>query len=364
LLLAAGLFGLSSLAAESQAAEASTERLVFMGDSITDGFTYPLLIQQALGEAGRPVPTCIDAGVASDTAALMRKRLDRDVLAHRPTRVSLSVGINDVIRSVPLADFEADVRAIADALKAAGVPLIVMTTSVLGPKLAEADGRLDDYNAVLRRVAKDHAAPLAEVNELSRRARADGQELLEPDQVHLSFEGYRVMARAVLDALGHADVAVPARQNLEPLPGIVPHWKVRPLADDKPLDESQAGSIAADDDWKDYVLPETKPQDHWWPEQERQRGFAMSVAEHAGAGKRYQALANVDAEAARTVYFNTGANLQTVWLNGRRIFQQSGYTGWHAGKERIAAELQPGKNALLIETTGEFFLSITDDNTW
>src|SRR5438876_5404938 len=83
------------------------QRIVFLGDSITDGHTYPLLLRQALAEAGKPVPVCINAGVAGDTAKGMRQRLERDVLGHLPTLVSLSVGINDILRGVKSADYEA-----------------------------------------------------------------------------------------------------------------------------------------------------------------------------------------------------------------------------------------------------------------
>jgi lysophospholipase L1-like esterase len=371
-LCAAGALLLGSIAAKGALADepARPQRIAFIGDSITDGFTYPLLIQQALGEAGRSVPTCIDAGVASDTAQLMRQRLDRDVLTRRPTLATLSVGVNDVNRGVPLDEFERDVRAIAKELKDRGIPLVVMTTSVLGPKLADADKRLDDYNAVLRRIAKEHSYPIAEVNETMRQFRGERQELLEADQIHLSFEGYRVMTRALLDALGHADVPVPAKQKLEPMPGIVRNWRLLAAADDKPLDEAQARSIAPDDSWKPYDLPEPKPKDHWWPEQERQRGFAMSLADFAAGNdpakppRRFLATSTIEADAPRKVYFNTGANLQAIWLNGKRIFAQEGFTGWHAGKERIPAELQQGQNVILIESGNEFFLSITDNDTW
>ena len=80
LLLLAVHAALAGEPAVPAAKPASNQRIVFIGDSITDGFTYPLLIRQAIAEAGRPVPTCIDAGVASDTARLMRKRVERDVL--------------------------------------------------------------------------------------------------------------------------------------------------------------------------------------------------------------------------------------------------------------------------------------------
>ena len=68
-------------------AEDGPRRLVFVGDSITDGHTLPLLVRQALADAKKPVPVVINAGVAGDTAAGMRKRLERDVLSRKPTLV-------------------------------------------------------------------------------------------------------------------------------------------------------------------------------------------------------------------------------------------------------------------------------------
>src|SRR5687768_6635701 len=71
------------------------ERVVFIGDSITDGHTCPLLFEQSLREAKKPVPVCLNAGVAGDTAAGVRRRLDRDVLSHQPTLAVLMIGTND-----------------------------------------------------------------------------------------------------------------------------------------------------------------------------------------------------------------------------------------------------------------------------
>ncbi len=68
----------------------------------------------------------------------------------------------------------------------------------------------------------------------------------------------------------------------------------------------------------------------------------------------------------REVFVNTGAGLQSIWLNGRRIFtpDRGVWTGWHAGRERIPVTLQKGPNTLIIETGKEFFLSITDTDRW
>jgi lysophospholipase L1-like esterase len=339
------------------------ERIVFIGDSITDGHTCPLLVRQALADAKKPVPTCINAGVASDTAALVRKRLERDVLVHKPTLATLSIGPNDAFRQVKVEDYQADVTAIIERLQKDKIPLVILTTTVLGPKHAAAEKRLDEFNAILRKLAEKHGCRVAEVNQLSQEARKNGATLFEPDEVHLSFAGYRVMARAVLDALGYKDVPVPTELKLEPMPGIVRQWRMRPQ--ESPLDEKTVAMLKPDDSWKEYRLPETEPIKHWWQDHERQRGFGMSLDRLVGKGKGFVGVAILETDQPKEVFLNTGAQLQTIWLNGKCIYRNEGWTGWHAGKERLPATLAAGKNTIVIEVAGNaFFLSITDTNDW
>lgn len=346
------------------AAEPSQERIVFMGDSITDGNTMPLLVRQSVEASGRPVPVIINAGISGDMAKDMRLRVERDLLSRQPTLVALSVGINDVVRGVSNADYERDVRNIAEQLKVKNVPLMILTTTVLGPKNAEFDKRLFEYNAILRRIAEEHHGKVAEVNRDSQAARARGEQLLEADDVHLNQAGYRVMARAVLDGLGYSDVPLVKELKLVPMPGIIAQWQMRVAPDNKPLDSTVIAALQPDASWKSYQLPETLPRDHWWEEQERHRGFAQSLAKLIGPGKLHQGVTYLKHDQPTNVYFNTGGLLQSIWLNGERVFKSSGWTGWHAGKERISVTLQAGQNTVVIEAAGSFFLSVTDDNTW
>jgi acyl-CoA thioesterase-1 len=321
----------------SHGEEARPQRIVFVGDSITDGGTCPLLVRQALAEAGKPVPVCINAGVASDTAKDVRKRLERDVLVHKPTLVTLSIGPNDVFRKVTPADYEADVGAIIERLKAAKIDVLILTPSIFGPKNTTAEKGLQDYIAILRKLAKQHGMRIAEVHQFMQEARKAGRMMNEPDEVHLSFDGYQVMTRAVLDGLGYKDVAVPKELKLTPMPGIIKEWRIRPTAEkEPPLDEKAVTAVAPDDAWKTVTLPEKEPVKHWWMDHERQRGLAVSLDKSVGKGKGYVGVATVDAEQPRAVFFNTGAQLQAVWLNGQRIYKNDGWTGWHPGKERIA----------------------------
>lgn len=341
------------------------DRIVFLGDSITDGFTGPLLLRQALQEAGRPVPLCINAGVAGDMAEGMARRLDRDVLPHQPTLVSLSVGINDVLHRIPVEEYEARLSSMAERLKAAGIPMLVLTTTVLGPRHEEADRRLAGFNEALRRTAQKHGYRVAEVNQRMREAAERGEDVLEADQIHLSFRGYRAMVRALLDSLGHADVRVPQELLVQPMPGILREWSMRPMTkEDPPLGEPAVAALTPDASWVSYTLPEDQPVEGWWVDQIRRQGYAVSIEKHLGPAPFYVGVSFLDAPEARRVFFNTGALLRSVWLNGRQIYQNREWTGFHAGKERLPATLRPGRNVVVIETGSQFFLSVTDTDTW
>jgi hypothetical protein len=152
------------------------------------------------------------------------------------------------------------------------------------------------------------------------------------------------------------------------MPGVIRDWKFRAVADDKTprLDAEAARALPAESSgWVAYSLPETVPGPNWWFDQERQRGFAIALAGKVGKAQRFIGLASVESRAKRRAFINTGASLQSVWLNGEKVYQQGGaWVGWHAGRERIPVVLQAGPNTLVIETGPQFFLSVTDDNRW
>ena len=337
----------------------SEDRIVNLGDSHTDGQTYALLTQAALVEANRPVPVFIGAGIGGDTAAGMLRRLDRDVLVHRPTWVMLNCGANDANTGVQPSDFEATLKAIVKRLKEEGVQLMLLTiTSCRGGVQAR---ERDALNVIIRRIAAEDQLPLAEVFNRMEAARVNGVDLWEDDGRHLNFEGYRLMSRAVLDAMDYSWISVPDTLQCTLLPGTIAEWQILRVDDDAPfLTEERAASLQPDENWRDLKVPEEKPQQHWWREQERSRGFALSLNQRFG-GTRHIAIAEVTSE-ARTAFVNTGADIKAVWLNGKRLPVEP--RGWHAGNNRIPVELRAGKNTIIVESGNSFFLSITETNTW
>ena len=338
---------------------ASEDRIVNLGDSHTDGQTYALLLQAALAEAGKPVPLFIGAGIGGDTASGMLMRLDRDVLVHRPTWVMLNCGANDANTGVQASDFEVTLRAIVKRLKEERLQLMLLTiTSCRGGVQAKERGAL---SAIIRRIAAEDHLPLAEVFDRMEAARAKGVDLWEDDGRHLNLEGYRIMSRAVLDAMDLSWISVPDKLQCTLLPGTIADWKILAVDADGPfLTEERVAALRPDENWRALKVPEEKPQQHWWREQERSRGFALSLNSRFD-GKRHIAFAEVTSE-ARTAYVNTGADIKAVWLNGKRLPVEP--RGWHAGNNRIPVELREGKNTIIVECGDSFFLSITETNTW
>ena len=79
-----------------------------------------------------------------------------------------------------------------------------------------------------------------------------------------------------------------------------------------------------------------------------------------------QAVAQIDAADEKQVYLQIGIGASSVWLNGVKVHDQGdAWTGFHAGKERIAVKLRAGANHLVVETGGpHFFLGVSDEMVW
>ncbi len=349
-------------------------RTAFLGDSITDGNTYPSFVREALMNARLPGMVAINAGIGGDTAKGMRARLERDVLAYKPTLVTLSVGANDSLQGVSPEAYEADVRAIAAKLKQEGVPLILLTPNLMGARLQSKGGAvLTAYEVALRRIAADYGLRVAEVNRRQSADLAGGQPQLTADGVHPNYEGQRMIARATLDAMGYEAVPVPARIHNKPLPGVIGDWKFR-VVDPKegPLTASTVAQVKPDAHWTSYDLPEEEalaadPSGaDTWLDDYRAQGMGVSLNKKVGDGTGSQFLGYAVLKAKRPgpMQFHTGADLRALWLNGKQIYHAEGFRGWHPGRESVTADLVKGNNVIVIETGAIFFLSATDKSFW
>src|SRR6476469_8731164 len=93
-----------SVGADTPAGLKKGDRIVFLGDSITAGGVgpkgYVTLIKKQLAEKHPDLGIeVIGAGISGNRVPDLQKRLDKDVIAKKPTLVVIYIGINDVWHS-------------------------------------------------------------------------------------------------------------------------------------------------------------------------------------------------------------------------------------------------------------------------
>src|SRR4051794_10678645 len=85
--------------------EASLHRIVFLGDSLTEGLelpkeeAYPFLVEKQLREEGFKDVVCINAGISGSTTASAMSRFKWH-LKQKPEILILALGANDGLRGM------------------------------------------------------------------------------------------------------------------------------------------------------------------------------------------------------------------------------------------------------------------------
>jgi acyl-CoA thioesterase-1 len=188
----------------ARAATPGRPTLVFLGDSLTAGFglaageAIPALIQGEIDRAGLGLRV-VNAGRSGDTTAGGKARVDyylRPEVAPRGLVVWL--GGNDILRGLPVAEIESNLRAIVRRVHAFDGSLPVFLVQMRAfPNLGAEYGQA--FEAVFPRVAESEGAVLLPfpMGEVAGRAG-----LNQDDGIHPTAEGARVIAKALWSALG------------------------------------------------------------------------------------------------------------------------------------------------------------------
>jgi acyl-CoA thioesterase-1 len=182
------------------------QNILFFGDSLTAGYglsdaereSFPGLIQKKIDSASLPFQV-INAGVSGDTSASGLARLD--YWLNRTIHVFvLELGINDIIRGVPLQTTSHNLQYIIDRVKArypnAKMALMGMEIPEFIPGIPPA------FSEAFRSVFKK----LAETNNMIfvpffLEGVAGKKDLNLGDGLHPSAAGYRVIANKVWPAI-------------------------------------------------------------------------------------------------------------------------------------------------------------------
>jgi len=201
------------------------DRVVFYGDSITDQRLYTTFIETyVLTRFPQLKVTFVHSGVGGDRvtgggAGPIDVRLPRDVVAYKPTVMTIMLGMNDgSYRAYDQKIFDVFASGYAhiiDTVKAAlpGIRITVIEPSpyddVTRPPMFEGGYNkvLVRYGDFVKELAQKDSLTLADLNtpvvnalEKAKQLDAEGAKKLLPDRVHPGPAGHLLMAEALLKA--------------------------------------------------------------------------------------------------------------------------------------------------------------------
>ena len=205
------------------------ERLVIIGDSVTDcGRTQPVA-EGLFDPLGRGYPNFVNAllvarypelnirvtnvGTSGNNVRDLKARWDRDVIGLHPDWLSINIGINDVWRQfdsptipehhVLLEEYSQTLEELVKRTRPLVKGLVLMTPHFLDLNRADAmRARMDQYGDVVRALAKKYDAKLAD----TQAAFDEALKYLHPaafawDRIHPNQPGQMIMARTFLKAI-------------------------------------------------------------------------------------------------------------------------------------------------------------------
>ena len=206
-IIAALVFGFHAMAADpslpavnSSALAPERKNIVVLGDSLAAGYgidpaqAYPARLQRKIEEAKWNFRV-INAGVSGDTAAGGLRRLDW-VLKRRVDVLVLELGANDGLRGASLGDLKANLQAIIDRTrKRYPQAKIIVAGMRMPPNLGDYAGK---FQKVFADVARENESALVP---FLLEGVGGRPELNQPDQIHPTAEGHRIVAENVWKVL-------------------------------------------------------------------------------------------------------------------------------------------------------------------
>ncbi|WDF71915.1 arylesterase [Novosphingobium sp. KACC 22771] len=179
-------------------------RIIALGDSLFAGYglraeqAYPVRLEAALRARGINAQV-VNAGVSGDTTQDGRARLDFTLAqGAAPDLVVISLGGNDMLRGLPLAQTKDNLDAILGELEKRKIKAVVMgmlAAPNMGPDYAR------QFNAIFPAVAARHHAVL---EPFFLKAIFNQPTLQLPDHIHPTDKGVEAMVSATVDKVAGA----------------------------------------------------------------------------------------------------------------------------------------------------------------
>jgi lysophospholipase L1-like esterase len=211
----------AAMAQDSNTKLKNEDRIVFLGDSITQAGANPggyvtlfnEAVQKKMPDASIEV---IGAGISGNKVPDLQKRLQQDVIDKKPTLVVIYIGINDVWHSesgkgTPKEKYREGLIDVIQRIRHSGAGVVLCTPSVIGEKTDatnKLDGMLDEFSQISRDVAKQNNVDLLDLRKIfvsylkSHNPDNKDRGVLTTDGVHLNAEGNHFVAQQILKHVG------------------------------------------------------------------------------------------------------------------------------------------------------------------
>jgi isoamyl acetate esterase len=194
------------------------DRILFFGDSLTElagkeappkevSKGYVRLVREKLQASHKDLGLEVEwVATGGHTVPDLLKRVDKDVIAKKPTIVVIQIGCNDA-RRIPKETFKSSLEELIDKLQKADIQVVQCTLTSVGEKhdgSNKDDVKLEEFAAVERAVAKAKKVPLNDLRkafvEYWRKNNPDNlpKGILTYDGNHWNQKGHDFVAERML----------------------------------------------------------------------------------------------------------------------------------------------------------------------
>jgi lysophospholipase L1-like esterase len=194
------------------------DRVIFFGDSLTElagkeepkkhvTKGYVRIVRETLQQTHKDKDITVDwVATGGHTVPDLLRRVDRDVIARKPTIVVIQIGCNDA-RRIAKAQFKASLEELVDKLQKANIQVVQCTLTSVGEKhdgTNKDDPKLEEFAEVERQVAQAKQVPLNDLRKAFvahwRKNNPDNKPsgILTYDGNHFNDAGHQFVAEQML----------------------------------------------------------------------------------------------------------------------------------------------------------------------
>lgn len=245
--------------------------IVCFGDSVTGLYyhtggrrAYTDLLATAIRRVcPRANITTINAGISGNTTADGLRRIETDVLAKKPSLVTVMFGLNDMTR-VSLENYRKNLLTIIEKTRSVGAEVVLCTPNSVITTPNRPTEKLEQYCEVVRSVAREQNVALCDCYAAYQSLREQDPtawRLLMSDEIHPNSDGHKRIAEQLAQTITGREVSL---ANVPPLRPALPHTfakvgsgqPIKILAM-QPLDEYVAQALSS-------IAPDVSIDVHPW----------------------------------------------------------------------------------------------------